>query len=58
MSYLEVYREGGLFGRKWRWRRKAENGKTIAAGGQGFTTKWSAKRSASREYPSDEVREP
>lgn len=58
MAYLEIFRQRGLFPRKWRWHRVAANGRIIAASGQGFTTKGSAERSAHREYPKDEVREP
>jgi uncharacterized protein YegP (UPF0339 family) len=56
MAYLKVFREGGLLRRKWRWHRKSANGRTIATSGQGFTTRWSAKRSAKREYPNDELK--
>jgi hypothetical protein len=56
MAYLVVFREGGRLRRKWRWHRKAANGRIIATSGQGFTTKWSAKRSALREYPDDELK--
>lgn len=56
MAYLQVFRERRQL--RWRWHRKSENGRIIAASGQGFVSKWSAKRSAHREYPNDELRSP
>jgi uncharacterized protein YegP (UPF0339 family) len=57
MAYLTIFKQRGFL-RRWRWHRVAENGRIVGASGQGFTTKWSAERSAHREYPNDEVREP
>lgn len=31
---------------EWRWRLIAGNGQTVASSGEGFTRRWSAKRSA------------
>jgi uncharacterized protein YegP (UPF0339 family) len=50
---IEIYRESGL--RKWRWRRKAGNGRTAETPGQGYVTKWNAKRSARKAHPQDPI---
>lgn len=55
MAYLEIYRQGGIL-RRWRWRRVAGNGRIIAGPQQGYTRRWSAKRAALRNYPTDEIR--
>lgn len=52
MAFLEVYRQQGVLYR-WRWRRRSANGRIIADPGQGFTRKWSAKRSAKQNFPKD-----
>lgn len=52
MAFLEVYKDRGLL-RRWRWRRIAENGRIIAEPGQGYTRRWSAKRSAVKNFPKD-----
>lgn len=52
MAYLEVYRQRGLL-RRWRWRRVAANGRIIADPGEGYTRRWSAKRSAKQNFPKD-----
>lgn len=36
---------------QWRWRRMAPNGRLIATAGEGFKTKWGAKRAAKRSNP-------
>jgi uncharacterized protein YegP (UPF0339 family) len=53
VAHLEVYRQSGGGIRRWRWRRVAENGKIVANPGQGFTRRWSAKRSAVKNFPDD-----
>ena len=56
MAYhIEIYRESGL--RKWRWRRKSGNGKITETPGQGYVTKWNAKRSARKAHPGDPILE-
>lgn len=52
MAYLEIYKQSGKL-RRWRWRRIADNGKIIANPGQGYTRRWSAKRSAKMNFPGD-----
>lgn len=53
MPYLEVYKQDRLMLKRWSWRRVANNGKVIADPGQGFTRRWSAKRSAMSNFPKD-----
>lgn len=54
MSYrIEVYRESGL--KRWRWRRVAGNNKVTETAGQGYYSKWNAKRSAHKAHPEDEI---
>ena len=51
-SRIEVYRQsGGL--RRWRWRRIAGNGRITETPGQGYVSKWNAKRSARKAHPGD-----
>jgi hypothetical protein len=50
---IELFRESGL--KRWRWRRIADNGQTVETPGQGFATKWNAKRSARRAHPDDPI---
>ncbi len=52
MPHLEIYRQAGRI-RRWRWRRVADNGTIIDTPGQGFTRRWSAKRSAKKNFPQD-----
>ena len=51
-NHLEVYRQRGSL-RRYRWRRVAGNNRITEGPQQGFTTKWSAKRSAKRSHPED-----
>jgi len=52
MTYrIQVYRERGL--RKWRWRRIAGNNRITETAGQGYVSKWNAKRSAHKAHPED-----
>lgn len=44
---IEVYRDHAG---EWRWRHIV-NGEKTSEPGEGFTRRWSAKRSARREYP-------
>lgn len=44
---VEVYRDKAG---RWRWRAIAKNGKTISDSGEGYRTKWNAKRSARRTF--------
>lgn len=53
MPTLEIYQDRTRFVRRWRWRRVAANGKIIAEPGQGYTRRWSAKRSATKNFPKD-----
>lgn len=48
LGHVEVYRGAD---RAYYWRRVAGNGQITATGSEGFTRRWSAKRSARREYP-------
>lgn len=41
----EIYRDASG---EWRWRIRAANGRIIAASGESFTRKWSAKRALRR----------
>jgi len=54
MSRIEIYRDKGL--RKWRWRRIAGNNRITETAGQGYVTRWNAKRSARKAHPEDEIR--
>ena len=49
MSRIEIFR--GETGRKWYWRVRAENGQIAATGGQGYYSKWNAKRAARKQFP-------
>ena len=52
-SRIEVYREVG--GRRWRWRRIAANNRVTETPGQGYITRWNAKRSAHKAHPEDPI---
>lgn len=56
---VEIYPEGGkkLKSREsgWRWRVVGGNGQTMAASGQGYSSKYNAKRAARRLYPDTEL---
>lgn len=45
---IEVYRRADT---RWGWRAIAANGRKVDTPGQGFTRKWSAKRSARKFGP-------
>lgn len=53
MAYVELYRESGW--KRWRWRRLAANHRRIGGPQQGFTTKYSAKRNAKLNHPTDRI---
>ena len=55
MAYLEVYKDESK-ANSWRWRRIAGNGRIIEVPGEGFTRRWSAKRSAKRAHPHEQIR--
>lgn len=45
---IELYRDAN---RQYRWRLVAGNGQIIDTPGEGFTRRWSARRSARRTHP-------
>lgn len=46
-KHVEIYRAADS---DWRWRAKSANGKIVASG-EGYSRKWSAKRSAKKLFP-------
>lgn len=53
MPYLEVFQDKSKLVRRWRWRRRSANHRTIAGPQQGYTRRASAVRSARKNFPDD-----
>lgn len=53
LDVTQVYRDTTR--REWRWRRVSPNGKIIATSGEGYKSKWWAKRQAKRLNPGTRV---
>jgi uncharacterized protein YegP (UPF0339 family) len=53
---LEVFRDKGLL-KRWRWRRRAGNGRITETAGESYFSKWNAKRAAHKAHPGDPIQE-
>jgi uncharacterized protein YegP (UPF0339 family) len=51
-GHIEVYRD---YQGDWRWRRVAENGKTLADGGQGYSRRIDLLEVVAKDYPALEI---
>lgn len=48
-QHVEIFKGKGI--QPWHWRLVAGNGGIISVGGEGYLTKWNAKRAAKRNFP-------
>lgn len=56
MLVVHVYRGEGRGRQRWRWRAVSSNGEIVASG-EGYVTRWNAKRAARKLFPEAAVRE-
>lgn len=54
-NVVQIYKGKGTI-QPWRWRVVAPNGQVIASG-EGYFSKWNAKRAAKKLYPELPIRE-
>lgn len=51
MSNIELFRRHEDPLRHWSWRVRADNGRVVTTAGEGYFSKWNAKRAALKTNP-------
>lgn len=57
MNHIEIYKtSNALVSQRWYWRVRNQNGEIVTDGGEGYYSKWNAKRSAKKLFPQLEIK--